>query len=339
MSPVFSRIWNLLDRWKWVLAYTALLLLTLYQTRRFLNWLAERDLSGFLGISLLVSGIVCLIFVVRRIRRIHGGFTTSAGIRLLAILGLYLCCMLAATELTADRVHFVEYGILGILCFRAVNPSHRTGRRVFYAMVAVFAIGLLDESIQGLLDNRYFDVRDIVIDLLAGFLPVLGLLWLPLYAEGAKEGVVTEAERPVPETRGTPRGLSSQDGWVLLVALCLLLVVVWVGRVSWNLEPLYGEWERENRCGRSERMRIGSDGTILWKDDAGGRGKGTYRIRGNRLDGPLLDVDVLEGEGSDACSWSTGEVRHRYLRIEPERLLFTIEREYPFRRVPPSPRS
>ncbi len=330
-----SRVCKLLVSWKWVLGYTALLLLTLSQTRRFLNWLAERNLSGLLGVFLLVTGVGSLFLLLRRIYRVQGGFTPSTFLRVLGFLGLYLCCIVVSTDLTVDRVHFVEYGILGLLCFRAVDPHHRTGRRVGYAMVVVFAIALLDESIQGLLPDRYFDLRDIVIDLLAGFLPVLGLLWLPLHPRGPTERVETMPPPAVPEKDGSSRTLQAADAGVVLFALFLLLCAVWVGRVSWNLEPLYGEWERENRCGSFERMQVGRDGTILWEDAAGGRARGRYRIRGNRLDGPLLEVDVLEGQGSDACAWTTAERRHRYFKVDTERLLFTKEREFPFRRVGP----
>ncbi|MGW8322277.1 MAG: hypothetical protein ACWGSD_12055, partial [Thermodesulfobacteriota bacterium] len=88
-----------------------------------------------------------------------------------------------------------------------------------------------------------------------------------------------------------------------------------------------------NRCERTERIRIGRDGTILWEDVAGGRARGRYRIRGNRLDGPLLEVEVLEGKGSGSCAWTTGERRDRYFRVDSEQLVFTKERESPFRRV------
>ena len=122
----------------------------------------------------------------------------------------------------------------------------------------------------------------------------------------------------------------------LLLTAFLVLGVLWVGRVSWDLEPVYGAWERENRCERTERIQIGRDESILWEDGAGGRARGRYRIRGNRLDGPLLEVEVLEGKGSDSCAWTTGEGRHRHFRVDSERLLFMKEKEFPFRRVGPN---
>ncbi len=334
MSLIFSRTFKLLASWKWVLGCTALVLLTLNQTRRFLDWLEERNLAGLQGVFLLFAGIGGFLLLLRRIYRTQGGLPLSTWLRLLGFLGLYLCCVFLSTDLTVDRIHFVEYGILGLLCFHAVSPEHGQARRVAYAMVAVFAIGFLDESVQGLLSSRYYALRDLVIDLLAGFLPMIGILWLPLFPKEPQERI-----EPIPsavsEKDGSSRTLQAADAGIILFALFLLLCAVWVGRVSWDLEPLYGKWERANRCEKTETIRIGRDGTILWEDAAGGRARGQFRIRGNRLDGPLLEVDVLEGQGSDPCAWTTADRRDRYYEVDPERLLFKKEREFPFRRVGP----
>jgi hypothetical protein len=323
-----------LDSWKWVAGYTVLILLTLPVTRRFLDRLEERGLSGLLGISLLLAGLGCLWFLIRRIRRIGGGLTFSAWARLLALLSLYLVCMFGVTHVTVDRIHFVEYGILGLLCFHAVGPVDPIRRRVAYAMVAVFAVTVLDEGIQGVLPRRYFDIRDVVIDLLAGILPVFGLLFLPLSSEGGgrrfEPAAQTGSASPKPS-----RAFRAADANALLLASLLLLGVLWVDRVSWDLDPLYGDWERENACGSVERMRVGMDGTVAWEQAAGGAARGSYRVGGNRLDGPLLEVRVLEAQGSNPCSWRVGEVRVRYFRVERESLTFQLESGLPFRRAAP----
>jgi len=339
LSPVFSQIGKLLSSWKWVLGYTALILLTLNQTRRFLDWLEERNLAGLQGVFLLFAGIGGFLFVLRRLHRTQGGLPLSTWLRLLGFLGLYLCCMFLATDLTVDRIHFVEYGILGLLCFHAVGPEHAKARRVAHAMVAVLAIGFLDEFIQGLLYSRYYAQRDLVINLLSGFLPMMGVLWLPLSKREPQENI-----GPIPSVLNarTERSFSrlrAADIIPVLLLSFLLLGVLWVGRVTWDLEPLYGAWERENRCGRMERIQIGRKGTILWEDTAAGRAIARYRIGGNRLDGPLLEAEVLEGQGSDSCAWTKADRRDRYFRVDSERLLFTKERELPFRRTSPSPRA
>jgi hypothetical protein len=328
-----GRLCRVLASWKWVLGYTALILLTLNQTRRFLDWLEGRNLAGLQALFLLFAGIGCFTLLLRHIRRTQGGFTLSTGLRLVGFLGLYLCCMFLATDLTVDRIHFVEYGVLGFLCFRAVSPGHGQVRRAAYAMVAVFAIGFLDETVQGLLASRYYALRDVVIDLMAGFLPVLGILWWPLAPRDPQERVESIPSASTPRTGESSRRVRAADVGALLLTAFLVLGLLWVGRVSWDLEPVYGAWERENRCEQTERIQIGRDESILWEDGAGGRARGRYRIRGNRLDGPLLEVEVLEGKGSDSCAWTTGEGRHRHFRVDSERLLFMKEKEFPFRRV------
>lgn len=338
----FAQIHKLLDPWKWVFGYTALLLLSLNQTRRFLDWLQDRNLSGLQGIFLLLTIIGCVLFLLRRIRKTEGGFTRSASLRLLGFLALYVFCMFASTNLTVDRIHFVEYGILGILCFRAGDPRRGPARRVAYGMVAVFAIGFLDEVVQGFLAIRYYALRDITIDLLAGLLPMLGLLWLPIYpAQERQEGVEAIRSDAYPKEARSCERLQGADIAAGVISLLVVVGLLWVGRVPWDLGPLYGLWERENPCGRIERIRIERDGTILWEDAAGGRASGRYRVSGNRLDGPLLEVEVLKGEGSDGCAWKGGTRRDRYFEAVPGRLVFKKERDLPFHSVdrapPPNP--
>ena len=335
----FSQIHKLLASWKWVLGYTALLLLSLNQTRRFLDWLQDRGLSGLQGIFLLLAGIGCVLFLLCRIRQTEGGFSLSASLRLLGFLALYVFCMFASTNLTVDRIHFVEYGVLGLLCFRAVGPRHGPARKVAYGMVAVFAIGFLDEVVQGFLPIRYYALRDITIDLLAGLLPMLGLLWLPLYPGESREGAETIRSEAAPKEGPSRERLRRADIAAVVISLFLVAGLLWVGRVPWDLGPLYGVWERRNACGRIERMRIDRDGTLSWEDAAGGRAFGRYRISGNRLDGPLLEAEVLEGEGSDACAWKAGTRRDRYFEVLPGRLVFKKERDLPFRRIEVPPRS
>jgi hypothetical protein len=241
--------------------------------------------------------------------------------------------MFVSTDLTVDRIHFVEYGILGLLCFHAVGPEKGKARRAAYAMVAVFAIGFLDESIQGLLARRYYALQDLVIDLLAGFLPMMGVLWLPLSPKEQQARIEPiPSELTARQDRSSPRFQPTDIIPVLLVSF-LLLGALWVGRVTWDLEPLYGAWERENSCGRIEMIQLERKGTILWQDAAGGRAVGHYRIGGNRLDGPLLKVEVLEGQGSDSCAWTKADRWDRYFRVDSERLLFTKEQKSPFRRA------
>ena len=335
MPRICSRLCKVLSSWKWVLGYTAFLLLTLGQTRRFLDWLHERNLSGLQAWFILFAGTGCLLLVLRRIRRTQGTFTLSTWLRVVGFVGLYLGCIFLSTDLTVDRIHFVTHGILGLLCFHAVDPRHGPVRRVAYAMAAVFAISFLDEFVQGLLASRSYALRDVVINLLAGFLPMLALFWLPLRPREERKQIEAMPSASRPRTGGLGIRFQTSDTVPVLLTLLLVCGLLWVGRVPGDLDALYGSWERENRCGRIERIRIGRDGTILWDDVAGGLARGRYRIGGNRLDGPLLEVEVLEGQGSGPCAWATAARRDRYYEVDTERLIFRKEREWPFRKIAP----
>ena len=75
-------------------------------------------------------------------------------------------------EVWAERVHFLQYGLLGLLVSRAYKIS---SFKVFLASgLFIMSVGLVDEIIQWYLPNRYGDIRDVVMNSLGG----LSGLWL-----------------------------------------------------------------------------------------------------------------------------------------------------------------
>lgn len=77
-----------------------------------------------------------------------------------------------------ERIHLVEYGILGALLHRAL-VLHRQASRgrgwrhpALGAIFLVTVLGWLDEGIQHLLPNRYYDLRDVALNAVAGALAV-----------------------------------------------------------------------------------------------------------------------------------------------------------------------
>ena len=61
-----------------------------------------------------------------------------------------------------EAVHFVEYGVLGILLYRAL-AEHIPDPTVYVAAVLVgLLVGTVDEIIQWLVPGRFWDFRDIV---------------------------------------------------------------------------------------------------------------------------------------------------------------------------------
>jgi len=92
-------------------------------------------------------------------------------------------CVLAAwfllkqTPLASERVHFAEYGLLGVLLYNALKLEADGLDPWLYVCGALIcvAIGALDEITQSFLPNRYFDWRDLFLNGASGAI-ALGLI-------------------------------------------------------------------------------------------------------------------------------------------------------------------
>ncbi len=86
----------------------------------------------------------------------------------------FICCLYGLViyilELPEEQVHFIEYGVLSALIYLAL--THDINNRSIYSLssLIVFVFGAIDEVIQWVLPNRIFDIRDIVINGIAGIL-------------------------------------------------------------------------------------------------------------------------------------------------------------------------
>ena len=77
-------------------------------------------------------------------------------------------------ELPAERIHFLEYGLLAYLAYKALERDI-IQKKVLYVLTLfiVSGVSLLDEGIQYLLPNRVGEFRDVALNVVSG---VMGLL-------------------------------------------------------------------------------------------------------------------------------------------------------------------
>jgi len=80
------------------------------------------------------------------------------------------------TQLPMDKiVHFLEYGIFGILVFRVIHLKKKVIESATISIFIVAALGAIDESYQTL-THRTTDVKDWITDCLGAALFIIGFI-------------------------------------------------------------------------------------------------------------------------------------------------------------------
>jgi hypothetical protein len=165
------------------ICYVGVIYATLPIMRPILNFL-----KGTLGEAFSPAVYVFLFFVALGI--IFLFLTHRRGwkslVLLCGILGV-TAYILPSIKYPEERVHFLEYAVLGVLLYFALRKNIQ-GRGVFLFIPAfVFLIGLGDEIIQGILPNRVYQFTDVLLNFFGGILGELILITFnPVLVKGKK---------------------------------------------------------------------------------------------------------------------------------------------------------
>jgi len=211
--------------WGYVVAWAALTFVTVPYVRTGVgfvraHWGSDVFTYAVAACVLLATGAA---FYATR-----GRWTVASLLWLAGIAGLviYLAFGLAQGS-PEEAIHYVQYGVLSFLLFRAF--SHRMRDYGIYpaATVTGTLVGMIDETIQWLVPGRYFDLRDVFLNFKAVALVQIGL------AVGVR-----------------PRLISGGPGYASLRRLCYLsaVTVAYLGlclqntpeRVAWYAANLPG---------------------------------------------------------------------------------------------------
>lgn len=161
--------------------------------RRYLGWLA---------LALALAGLTAFGAAVVRIRE-HRALRYT----LLAVAAGMIAWQVATWGIgqaevdVVERVHLVQFGLLGALFERAFRARHRDALLPVLTLLAVGLAGLADEWVQWLTPVRVGDGRDVLLNLWAG-----GVGYLVGVALSAERGRLA---RPSPESRRLALGLGS----------------------------------------------------------------------------------------------------------------------------------
>lgn len=154
---------RLSNRWLAVAAWIAVIYAAIPFVRSLRDAFAARwpvQAVGFAVMGVVAAAAAGALLASRRRRRVR--------IADIAWLGGIAAGMIVWTHLLMgqpeEAVHFVEYGVLGVLLFRALRP-HINNPGVFVAAALIGTIvGTVDEIIQWTVPDRYWDFRDLVLN-------------------------------------------------------------------------------------------------------------------------------------------------------------------------------
>jgi VanZ family protein len=114
--------------------------------------------GGALGLAVLLG---VMIFYYRQKRALPY-------IALFLNLAFFVWALKVWIALPVEQIHFVEYGIVGFLSFNALRHHLKGWGLISAAVLLTFLFGAVDETIQGLLENRVGEQRDMLWNGLAG---------------------------------------------------------------------------------------------------------------------------------------------------------------------------
>lgn len=156
---------------------------TLYWVRFVSEWFRARGLLMPLMIALFAGAALAVLAAVLRSR------PRRAELVVLAIFAvLYGAAVLPLVGRPEEALHFLQYGAVGGFAFAWLGERRRRlaaeGGAGWLAPAAAPALGgflfaaaagWIDEGIQHLLPNRYYDLRDVAFNAAAGALAIAGM--------------------------------------------------------------------------------------------------------------------------------------------------------------------
>ena len=190
------------ERVLWLVA--AAYVLSIYGSAYFVRFASEHLRErGVLGATVAGVGAAGAVAFLAWWARDRPGLRAWA---LLPIAGAVYAAVWLHLERFEERIHLPEYGLLGLLLHEAMVEHWRGAREPLRRIPALAAfalacgIGWLDEGVQHLLPNRYYDLRDVALNAVSAGLAI-GLAALRRRA-GRRAAVEWPAIDPPPKETG-----------------------------------------------------------------------------------------------------------------------------------------
>jgi len=163
------------EAWLAVAVWSLLIYATIPVIRPLQMWIKTEIGSATFGFLTLAALAAAAAGGLHLVRRSKPQLSLSAIIWVIAAAAAGGLWTLRLWDNPEEAVHLVEYGLLALLTANALR--HRSDHRLLFVQAAflVAMVGTVDELIQWITPERYFDWRDIRLNAGAGLLALLGV--------------------------------------------------------------------------------------------------------------------------------------------------------------------
>jgi len=219
-SPPSEKEWR---SWFYAILWSLLIFITVPVAR-----LIQAYISEHWGREFFLYGVITF-FVLALIASLllsHKRTSTATNqFWLISIATVFIVYTFQLRRNPEEAVHFVQYGVLSILVYRALTHRITDYGIYFVALLLTISVGILDEALQWLTPDRVWGLKDIRLNATAAALALLGL------AMGLKPALISGR-------------LTVRTGQIICRAA--LIVVVLLGasllntpqRISWYVDRL-----------------------------------------------------------------------------------------------------
>lgn len=210
--------------WLWAGCWLLFIYITIPLARTIQEFVRDHGGSRlFLFATFAALGVAGLA-VIRAVRRGAVNCRPGGMLVLGAILGVFASLTWSLRENPEESLHFVQYGVLSLLVYRALR--HRLSDPSIYLAAAMIGClcGIADELIQWIVPRRFFDYRDIAINAVAVLL--------------VQAAIAFGLRPPAVRAPWSRRGVT----WAFLAAATNLLLLLFCVNNTDALKATYTAW-------------------------------------------------------------------------------------------------
>lgn len=154
---------------------TLVVMVAIYSTLGLARALADTwGDTGLGAVLFILAAVMVLVAIVTQ-----GLSTRPSGAEIGVAIGVAAAYLLVFVRMSVptERSHLMEYGVVAILIYEALQERVSQGRQVpvpaLLAIVITTLLGAIDECIQSMLPSRVCDPRDILFNVLAAVMAVV----------------------------------------------------------------------------------------------------------------------------------------------------------------------